>query len=145
LVARLLAVEDYEELVNRMCRCLTYGPGRDATLDSCLEITNQSDRRDFYGSLDARDEAEQRRDPTPFVGDSIPPSGPPLAWVLLWGGKYANLYGKFVPESLRLGGYVMWDERRLANREAKEFIVSQWDPKNISFIKNVFGWSPLDG
>ncbi|KAG8156539.1 hypothetical protein KVR01_013643 [Diaporthe batatas] len=39
-------------------------------------------------------------------------NAPPLAWVLMWDGKYCNLYGEYIPDELRRWGYVMWDERR---------------------------------
>jgi hypothetical protein len=37
---------------------------------------------------------------------------PPFAWILMWRGKYSNLYGEYIPDLLRGWGYVMWDERR---------------------------------
>jgi len=95
---------------------------------------------------DARDTAEQRRDPMDFVGDAVPPDEPPLAWVLLWGGKYANIYGEYVPESLRRCGYVMWNESWWTDMGAKELVVMQWEmaPELIEEIEDDYNWSPVD-
>ncbi|PKK47516.1 hypothetical protein CI102_9844 [Trichoderma harzianum] len=108
---------------------------------------SQSDRREMSTSFpDKRDEAEQRQDPIRFTGDTVPPNGPPLAWVLLWGGKYANIYGEYVPESLRRWGYVIWDKIRWDSMEAKELIARQWEmePELVEEIKIDIGWSPLE-
>lgn len=63
-----------------------------------------------------RDEKQLRRDPMPFRGDGQPDElgpRPPRAWTLIWGEKYSNLYGDYVPENIRRWGYVMWDAARL--------------------------------
>lgn len=102
------------------------------------------------------DLAEQRREPMPFVGDEDSPSppthavtaddalneaelsdqgtakmittcGPPLAWVLMWDGKYCNLYGDYVPDEFRQWGYVLWDERRWnAIHGARQLLLKTW-------------------
>ena len=92
-----------------------------------------------------RDEAEQRREPMLFVADDVPPNGPPAGWVLLWQGKYANIYGEYVPESLRLWGYVMWNEDRWVETGAKELIAMQWktNPELVEEIETDCGWNPV--
>jgi hypothetical protein len=80
-----------------------------------------------------------------FGGDVVPPDGPPLAWVLLWGGVYANLYGQYTPSSLRYWGYVMWDERRWIEMGAKDLVSRQWGTARgaIEEIEEVYGWRPV--
>ncbi|KAJ2986361.1 hypothetical protein NUW58_g5066 [Xylaria curta] len=95
-----------------------------------------------------RDEAEQRRDPICFVGDAVPPDGPPFAWVALWGGKYSHIYGEYVPEAVKRWGYIMWDERRWADMGADGNLVArQWDtsPDLVKDIENDHDWSPVGG
>ncbi|KAK7943915.1 uncharacterized protein PG986_013028 [Apiospora aurea] len=71
------------------------------SLRSDLSIAAQKLRRGARRGLGPWDEAEARRDPLAFLGDSVPTEGgPPVAWVRLWNGKYANLYGGYVPPSL---------------------------------------------
>ena len=82
-------------------------------------------RRDVF-LPNARDVAETSRDLLEFAGDGVPPSGPPLGWVLLWGGTYANLYGEHVPETVRNWGYVFWDEHRWADLDAEYLFADQW-------------------
>lgn len=140
----LLAIRNHEDLVAKMQRCLV-AKGPDATMRRALEAVAQDLRRGL--STDpptARDEAERRRDPLNFVGDAIPPNGPPLAWVLLWGGKYANLYGGYVPESLQRWGYVVWDEPRWLG--ARDLVAKQWEtaPELVEAIKTAFNWSPVE-
>ncbi|RYP13395.1 hypothetical protein DL767_010753 [Monosporascus sp. MG133] len=146
MTVRLLAIDDYEKLVSKMQRYLTHDQSLDAPMRKALDSVAQNDRREMSTNFpDARDEAEQRRDPVDFVGDAVPPDGPPLAWVLLWGGKYANIYGEYVPESLRRWGYVMWDKRRWTDMGAKELIARQWEtvPELAAEIENDYNWSPL--
>lgn len=147
MVVRLLAIDDHETLVTTMQRCLTHDQSLDAPLRKSLGSLAQSDRREMSASYpNARDTAEQRRDPMDFVGDALPPDGPPVAWVLLWDGKYANIYGDYVPVSLRRWGYVMWNESRWTDMGVKELIVMQWEtaPGLIEEIKNDYNWSPLE-
>ena len=79
-----------------------------------------------------------------FGGDILPPDGPPLAWVLLWGGIYANLYGEYTPSWLKDWGYVMWDERRLVELGVTDLVSRQWEtePEAISLIEEYYAWRP---
>ncbi|RMD44030.1 hypothetical protein DV735_g1076, partial [Chaetothyriales sp. CBS 134920] len=106
VTVRLLAIHDHDTLVTKLRRCLTNTIYRDFPIDALFSFTVQFERRDISGT-NARDEAEQRMDPLVFQGDTVPPMGPPFAWTVLWNGKYANLYGAYVPEPLRRWGYVM--------------------------------------
>ncbi|KAI0436491.1 hypothetical protein F4803DRAFT_566822 [Xylaria telfairii] len=144
LTARLLVIDDHEKLVAKMQRCLTHFRELDDTMSEALGIMAQSERRDT--STNARDEAEQRRDSIHFGGDVVPPDGPPFAWVVLWGGKYSNIYGEYVPESVSQWGYVMWDERRWADMGADENLVAgQWktSPHLVDEIENDYNWRPV--
>lgn len=150
MTVRLLAIDDHENLVAKMEQCLTHAENLDNLDDpmsDVLGVVAQDDRREMStNGPTARDEAEQRRDPIRFVGDAVPPDGPPLAWVLLWGGKYANIYGKLVPKLLRRWGYVMWDERRWTAMGAERLVARQWETasKLVNYIKNLYGWSPIE-
>ncbi|KAH8774578.1 hypothetical protein F5883DRAFT_627792 [Diaporthe sp. PMI_573] len=129
-------------------RCLTHAHNLDAPMRRALGTVAQNDRRLMSADApDARDEAEQRRDSMAFVGDGVPPDGPPLAWVLLWGGRYANICGEYVPEPLRRWGYVMWDKHRWTAMGAEQLVARQWEtaPELVEEIENDCGWSPIEG
>ncbi|KAH6645873.1 hypothetical protein BKA67DRAFT_663752 [Truncatella angustata] len=146
MTARLLGIDDHEKLVSEMQRCLTHYRDLDAPVRSALGSEAQNDRREMSTNFpNTRDEAEQRRDPINFIGDTAPPDGLPIAWVLLWGGKYANIYGEYVPQSVRRWGYVMWDERRWADMGAKDLVARQWEssPELVDEIENDYWWSPV--
>ncbi|KAH7013877.1 hypothetical protein EDB80DRAFT_863790 [Ilyonectria destructans] len=147
LMARLLAIEDHEQLVIAMEQCLTHDQIVEAAVRDALGTIAQDDRRTILIDLsDARDVAELMGDPMYFTGDEVPAEGPPLAWVLLWGGKYVNIYGGYVPEPLKLWGHVMWDECRWIDLGAKEIIVMQWEtvPDLVQEIKDDRMWSPVE-
>lgn len=77
-----------------------------------------------------RDLKERRRDPLPFRGDGEPDAEgtrPSLAWTLIWGGTYSNLYGAYCDEDLRRWGYVLWDATRLESTGATEVLLREWD------------------
>ncbi|KAL6405172.1 hypothetical protein AUP68_12016 [Ilyonectria robusta] len=85
------------------------------------------------------------RDPMYFTGDEVSAEGPPLTWVVLWGGNYVNIHGGYVPEPLKLWGHVMWDECRWVDMGAKELVAMQWDlvPDLVQEIKDDRMWSPV--
>ena len=97
-------------------------------LEDALGETAQYERR--QERLSNRDQKQERRDLLPFKGDSeedIDGSHPPLAWTLIWGGTYSNLYGYYVQDVIRRWGYVMWDETRLQLSGVKELLARQWE------------------
>ena len=61
----------------------------DTTL-GILDDSDQEDRREAHPS--ERDRMAEERAPFPFRGDGDG-DGPPLAWTIIWGGTYSNLYG----------------------------------------------------
>lgn len=97
---------------------------RDFFTEASSSIAQCDRREDYTGRPDDRDRAEQRREALAFAGDDS--AQPPLAWVLLWGGKYSNLYGGYVPAELRRAGYVMWDEGRLDVKATREYFARLW-------------------
>lgn len=78
--------------------------------------------------------------------DAVPPDDPPLAWVLLWGGRYANIYEGYVPESLKRWGYVTWDASRWTDMGAKGLVAMQWETalKLVEQIEFDYNWSPVE-
>lgn len=146
MLARLLAVEDHQTLVDKMERCLTHSHELDAPLREALWGGTQFERREESTTANDRDDAQRGRDPMKFGGDVVPPDGPPLAWVLLWSGIYVNIYGEFTPKSLRDWGYIMWDERRWIELGAKDLVLRQWEtePDAVDLIQELYGWSPVE-
>ncbi|CVL08487.1 uncharacterized protein FMAN_05204 [Fusarium mangiferae] len=93
--------------------------------DILFESTNsyyQETRRESHHS--DRDQAQDDREKMVFSSDSD--GSPPLAWVIFWKETYSNLFGNFIPESLRQWGYVMWDSDRLANTDAVARLDQGW-------------------
>lgn len=145
MLARLLAITDHETLVAKVERCVTHYHELDAPVRKIFSDVTQSCRREESTTANPRDEAQGARDPMKFGGDVVPPNGPPLAWVLLWGGIYANLYGEHTPSSLRDWGYVMWDERRWIEMGAKDLVSRQWETARsaVEEIEEFYGWRPV--
>lgn len=143
MTARILAViNNHDQLVDKMARCLTPFNHLDACMSDSLSTEAQCDRReDLNYTPNAQDDAEGR-DLLPFQGDAVPPTGPPLAWVLLWGGRYVNIYGGYVPEPLKEYGWVIWDGCRLDGMDARQLITTQWKsaPDLIEEIESDYPW-----
>lgn len=99
---------------------ITYA--RSPTMMLTFLPSSQSMRREKYPS--DKDLKEIRRDPLPFQGDNE--ALPPLSWTLIWQETYSNLSGIFIPESIRLWGYTMWDATRIEHTGAKEVLARQW-------------------
>jgi hypothetical protein len=94
--------------------------------DEALGEVAQYQRREEQ--LSDGDRKQQRRDSLSFRGDAEwDAKGPPLAWTLIWGGTYSNLYGYYVQDVLRRWGYVMWDAVRLERTGAKDVLARQWE------------------
>lgn len=142
MTARLLAIDKHDQLVDKMARCLTPCQYLDASINASLSTLAQADRReDLNHTPNAKDDAEGR-DPLSFPGDTVPPRGPPLAWVLLWGGKYVNIFGEYVPGPLKAYGWVIWDERRLVDMRVGKLITNQWKtaPELVDEIQQDYPW-----
>lgn len=77
-----------------------------------------------------RDDKQGLRAPLTFEGDrqsNGSRSSPPLAWTLVWGNTYSNIFGQYIPKSFQRWGWVMWDAARLEHTGAKELIMKQWE------------------
>jgi hypothetical protein len=107
---------------------ITWPTGRFLKGEALGEAALHERRRD---NTSDRDEKERRRDPMPFKGDNeldTNGSHPPLAWTLIWGGTYSNLYRYYIhPDVIRRWGYVMWDAARIEGTGAEELLARQWE------------------
>ncbi|KAK3290890.1 uncharacterized protein B0H64DRAFT_478744 [Chaetomium fimeti] len=138
----VFTTEDRETLVAKVHKYIRPSVLLDDPIRRTLLPAVQAQRRSTHP--DARDEAERRKDVMEFAGDAVPPNGPPLGWVLLWNGTYVNIYGEHVPPTVQKWGYVMWDERRWSELEAKTLVLKQWEtePDRIKDIEIFYGWKP---
>lgn len=116
----LFKIKDHARLVSTMQEQIANSIGTSMSIK--MLHSGQSLRREKYPS--DKDSKERQRDPLPFQGDNE--ALPPLSWTLIWQGIYSNLYGIFIPESIRLWGYTMWDAARLEHTGAKEVLARQW-------------------
>ncbi|ROW13982.1 hypothetical protein VPNG_04093 [Cytospora leucostoma] len=125
LALHMFTTETHNDLVALMEKSLSTIQHHFFTeASSMMAQWNRRDMARLRGLTDNRECIEQRREALTFVGDDS--AQPPLAWVLLWGGKYSNLYGEYVPVELRRRGYVMWDEGRLDVKAAREYFARLW-------------------
>lgn len=90
--------------------------------EEAVAFAAQRHRRD--SQFDNKDRAEERRQVMPFIGDDA--SAAPLAWTLLWGGRFSNLFGEYVPDELRQWGYVLWDAHRIDVEGTKGYLKKLW-------------------
>lgn len=93
--------EDHKNLVSTMQTNICHPAGfflEDDVLGEPPQYIRRHERRC------ARDEKQLRRDPMHFRGDGEPDKHglrPALARTLMWGEKYSNLCGYYVPDSIR--------------------------------------------
>ncbi|CAN8097708.1 unnamed protein product [Discula destructiva] len=145
ITTQILSCRNPQQLVEKMARYLTPFHYADASLAESLSTMAQCDRRELPGYIvNANDEAEGVESVV-SVGDKVPPSGPPLAWTLIWKQIYVNIYGEYVPESLKQWGWVMWDEGRWAKEgelQVRDLVVEQWKtaPDLLEEIKRDYPW-----
>lgn len=91
-----------------------------------------------------RDRLTAERRLFPFRGDREPDSVlvagslPPIAWTMIWGGTYSNLYGFYTSDDLRRWGYVFWDQATMVEQRGERVLRVQWeqtwegnDPRNM--------------
>ncbi|OHF01738.1 hypothetical protein CORC01_02929 [Colletotrichum orchidophilum] len=146
---RLLLIKDHEALVEKTISTFATDRDIDECLDEVLGWASQHERRLTSPRFPtARDKLERKKASMEFTGDGVPPISPPLAWVLLWNGKYSNVFGGFVPGILREWGYVMWDEQRWNNMGAKNLVNEQWKlhPESlVETMETIVHWDPIGG
>ncbi|KAI1290533.1 hypothetical protein F5Y03DRAFT_378231, partial [Xylaria venustula] len=122
----LFGIRDHEHLVSVMQEniirpYIPFGPD-----DGVLDFTEQSIRRRNNPTL--RDRMHALRVRCPFRGDDEPGS-PPLAWTVIWGGTYSNMYGWYIPHELRRWGYVFWDAATLESTGGLDVLKKQWQDR----------------
>ena len=115
----MVTAETHDERLDLMTKSLRVGSD---FLEEAMGSAAQRHRREIH--LNDRDRAEQRRQVMLFAGDEA--DAPPLAWTLLWGGRYSNLFGGYVPDELRRWGYIIWDARRIDVDGTKEYLKDLW-------------------
>ncbi|KAL2178450.1 uncharacterized protein P884DRAFT_276976 [Thermothelomyces heterothallicus CBS 202.75] len=113
--SKVLQTTDHEKLVKRMQKYMRL---QCVFIEPILNWTSQDLRRREHPSEE--DRAEARRERLPFLGDKE--DAPPLAWVILWRGKYVNEYGDVIDYRLKKWGFIFWDCRRLNESGAKHYI-----------------------
>jgi hypothetical protein len=92
------------------------------SIESALAWNTQRMRRDLHPS--DRDRAQSNGDGMPFERDHE--DRPPLAWVVLWRGRYSSWFGGRIPISVKRWGYVFWDCRRLNTSRGKDVVLRVW-------------------
>ncbi|PYH94055.1 hypothetical protein BO71DRAFT_354081 [Aspergillus ellipticus CBS 707.79] len=135
-------IQDHEQPVAIMQEKLVFLWGQFLDNDEALDWWSILTRREECPS--ERDYKQDRRDPLTFPGDEISSDRngeyPPIAWTLMWGGTYSNLYGECVPDSIRRWGYVMWDATRLERTWATQVLMWQleedrdYEPRDSMFL-----------
>lgn len=166
----MMQIEDRAEFLELVPQYFTRSEVH-CSFQDCMSDHVQRVRRHSVNEPGEMDLAEQRRDPIPFAGDEDSPvlpisaaaahtvlnktetqdegaskvfdtCGPPVAWVLMWHGKYSNLYGEGIPAEFRSWGYVMWDERRWNGMYgAKRFLLYRWESSfQYDILKEPHGW-----
>ncbi|KAI1475123.1 hypothetical protein F4774DRAFT_414134 [Daldinia eschscholtzii] len=125
-------IKGHSQLVQIMQEYITWPLGSFLTNEALGEAAQWERRQE---ALSKRDEKQNRRDPLPFNGDAE--SSPPLAWTMIWGGTYSNLYGYYVHDSIRRLGYVFYDSMTIQSLGVKDIIIREWkndwgdsDPRN---------------
>ena len=119
----LFRVSSHTQLVSTMQEWITWPAGHFLE-NEALGETAQFHRRQEHPS--ERDRKQQQRTPLPFQGDHEGPLYPPLTWTILWDGTYSNLYGHYIPDTIRRWGYIFWDASRLERSGATEVLARQW-------------------
>lgn len=142
--ARILdVVNNHDQLVDKMARCLNQFHSIDAKMSTALYLSAYIERREDPDYIPTAQDAAEGVNLLPFQGDTAPPTGPPLAWVIVWKGKYVvSIYGGYIPVPLKEYGWVMWDECRLDSMGVRKLIAGQWNaaPKVVEMIKNHCPW-----
>ncbi|KAK1761660.1 hypothetical protein QBC33DRAFT_502392 [Phialemonium atrogriseum] len=120
----LFKIKDHKHLVSTMQQHITSSYIPFNALEGVLGETQQALRRRNHPS--ERDRMQEQRTPYPFRGDSEP-DAPPLAWTIMWGNTYSNLYGWYIPEEMRRWGYVFWDAATLEGMGGRRVLNRQWE------------------
>lgn len=122
----LFDITDQEALVQTMQQHIRHSYLILNDNDGLFSYGQQMDRRLKYPS--ARDRLQAARNPFPFRGDGDV-DAPPLAWTMLWGDTYSNMYGHYTSGGIRDWGYVFWDSGRFKELGGRE-LLSKWRVEN---------------
>ncbi|KAI2727248.1 hypothetical protein CBS147333_3236 [Penicillium roqueforti] len=79
------------------------------------------------------DHRQERREPLIFQCDRKPDGScalPPLAWTIIWGGSYSNLFGEYIPDASCEWAWVMWDADRLKRMSVLGVIIQEWEKEH---------------
>jgi hypothetical protein len=113
--SKVLQTSGHENLVKRMQKYMAL---HCIFIEPIMNWTSQDMRRRRHPSEE--DRAEARRERLPFLGDKE--DAPPLAWVIIWRGKYRHEYGDVIDHRFKTWGYVFWDCRRLNESGGKNHL-----------------------
>ncbi|KAG8166732.1 hypothetical protein KVR01_002421 [Diaporthe batatas] len=122
LALKMIKAVTHDERLDLMTRSLQAGGDSGDFVEEATDPATHVSRR--YRQPNDRDRAEERDQAMSFAGDDA--GAPPLAWTLLWGGRYSNLFGGYVPDELRRWGYVLWDARRIDVDGARGYLKGLW-------------------
>lgn len=141
LLSAVFKTTNHDDLVELVRASVVSGMGAhrgydlEDWLDDAVILAHQDERRgEIYTDDDAAQDSRQK---TPFEKDTL--DGPPLAWARLWNGEACNLFGAYLPKTLRRWGYIMWDATRLDASGAggymeQEFRWKDWDPREDYYV-----------
>lgn len=118
----LAGQHDQERLVETMQQSIVSSYIPISATEGIFGEMQQLQRRQQEPSLG--DSMTEERAPCPFGGSDL--TTPPLAWTVIWGGTYSNLYGYYTCDEFRRWAYVFWDGDRLRRYGAEEVLVMQW-------------------
>ncbi|KAI9773741.1 MAG: hypothetical protein M1839_002012 [Geoglossum umbratile] len=116
---------DHAQLVSVMQAQIVLPPGDFLGDGVWLQITQRELWRQPFSH---RQQKQLRRDPLLFTGDGDSETDgprPPLAWTVMWGGFYSNMFGEYVKDVICKWGYVIWDATWLRHTGAKRLLVQQ--------------------
>ncbi|KAI0110387.1 hypothetical protein GGR51DRAFT_511021 [Nemania sp. FL0031] len=114
-LAHMTRIEDYPTLLSTSDRYL-----------QCLGGHHSSTAYDIRFNGFSQFQKYVPGDPVRFLGDLLPPNGPPLAWIRLRKGKYGDYYHRpKVPEPLKRWGFAMWDAKRFADTGSEGLITEE--------------------
>lgn len=116
---KIMTTTNHEKLVKLMQATLICGPN---SIESALSKSTQ-EQRSLLARTE-RDQMDRRREKLPFHYDAE--DKPPLAWVILWRGRYSNYHGGIIPPTLKRWGWVFWEWRRLTESRGKDVVKRVW-------------------
>ncbi|KAI0971281.1 hypothetical protein F4678DRAFT_472736 [Xylaria arbuscula] len=127
-LTRIQALSSSKDRIHVTGRCINPLKYYESNLDWALYKDAQRLRR-IRRFVNEKDKAQSKGLDMEFHGDSLPAEGPPLPWVLAFGGRYANIYGNDFELREKELGWVMWDAKRWSDT-GREF----YDKRSIHLL-----------